>query len=72
MWIHHVMKSIYIPDATWGVEIAHGIICMHNPEWLHAADLTIPRKGPPLLGGPRHVTKVAAKTQAIALAWKQD
>lgn len=34
--------------------------------------LTIPRKGPPLPGGPRRVTKVAAKTQAVALAWEQD
>lgn len=35
----HYKKSIYIPDATWGAEIAHGIICMHNPGWLHAAGL---------------------------------
>lgn len=34
--------------------------------------LTMPRQSPPLLGGPRQVTKVAARTQAIALAWKQD
>lgn len=34
--------------------------------------LTVPRQSPPLLGGPRHVTKVAVKTQVIALAWEQD
>lgn len=34
--------------------------------------LTVPRQGPPLLGGPRRVTKVAVKIQAIALAWERD
>lgn len=39
LWIHHVVRSISIPDATWGAEIARSIICMCNPCWLHAAGL---------------------------------
>lgn len=39
MWIHHVIESVYTPDATWGAEIAHGIICVLNPGWLHAVVL---------------------------------
>lgn len=37
MWIRRVIKSVYTPDATWGAEIAHGIICVLNPGWLQAA-----------------------------------